>query len=278
MAGGPGIDSETWDSSNPNSSLSTHQRYWVPQDRGPRGQVLVRGVEISLLRPGLARTPTRLSQPTTDTGCPGLDSETWDTDHIHRQLFRYTLTPMARGLVRYQQCGCLHFVTFSCFHRLPHLGTGVGRDLFESTLERIRLRYRFVVSGYVVVPEHIHMLVSEPHNGLLARSIQALKLSVAKRRAVSPFWQLRYYDFNVWSADKVTEKLRYMHRNPVARGLVAKPEDWLWSSFRHYATGEIGIVEIESQGTAFRRGNQLPEHLRYTERTLEIRALPPFAR
>jgi len=56
-----------------------------------------------------------------------------------------------------------------------------------------------------------------------------------------------------------------VHRNPVVRGLVAKPEDWPWSSFRHYATVVAGAVEIESQWTAFRRGNLLPEHLRYQE-------------
>lgn len=64
------------------------------------------------------------------------------------------------------------------------------------------------------------------------------------------FWQPRYYDFNVWSAEKRIEKLRYMHRNPVKRGLVAKPEDWKWSSFRHYAMGAVGTVEIESEWTA----------------------------
>jgi putative transposase len=52
---------------------------------------------------------------------------------------------------------------------------------------------------------------------------------------------------------KRVEKLRYMHGNPVTRGLVASPEDWTWSSFRHYATGEDGAVEIESQWTARKR-------------------------
>jgi putative transposase len=70
----------------------------------------------------------------------------------------------------------------------------------------------------------------------------------------------------VHNEEKRVEKLRYMHRNPVKRGLVEKPEDWPWSSFRHYLTGEIRSVEIESQWTAFRRGNQLPEHLRYMEK------------
>ena len=59
--------------------------------------------------------------------------------------------------------------------------------------------------------------------------------------------------FNVWSERKRVEKLRYLHRNPVSRGLAATPEDWAWSSFRHYLTGEEGAVEIESRWTAQRR-------------------------
>jgi REP-associated tyrosine transposase len=166
---------------------------------------------------------------------------------------------MARGVVRYQQSGELHFLTFSCFHRLPNLGTVEAREVFESALERVRLRCRLVVTGYVVMPEHVHLLVSEPCEGTLARAVQGMKLSVAKRRGERPFWQARYYDFNVHSSEKVSQKLRYMHRNPVARGLVARPEEWPWSSYRHYATGERGTVEIESHWTAARRGYDLPE-------------------
>jgi putative transposase len=76
---------------------------------------------------------------------------------------------------------------------------------------------------------------------------------VAVQRRERPFWQARYYDFNVYSARKHIEKLRYMHRNPVKRGLVENPEDWPWSSFRHYTTGHEGIVEIESNWTANKR-------------------------
>jgi len=106
------------------------------------------------------------------------------------------------------------------------------------------------------MPEHVHMLVNEPAHGTLAKAMQSLKQSVARRlalRAPDPFWQARYYDFNVWSERKFVEILRYIHRNPVARGLVARPEDWDWSSFRHYLTGESGPVEIESQWTARKR-------------------------
>jgi len=97
--------------------------------------------------------------------------------------------------------------------------------------------------------------------------MRALKLSVSLHRAERPFWQPRYYDFNVHSEEKFTEKLRYIHRNPVARGLVARPEDWAWSSFRHYATGNRGTVEIESFWAAARREYQLPEEFRAKNRT-----------
>ena len=55
--------------------------------------------------------------------------------------------------------------------------------------------------------------------------------------------------FNVLTHRKHVEKLRYMHRNPVEQGLVDKPEDWPWSSFRHYLSGEPGRIEIESEWT-----------------------------
>ena len=166
---------------------------------------------------------------------------------------------MPRGLVRYQQTGSFHFLTFSCYRRRAYLGTEAARDLFEAALERIRRRYVFVVAGYVVMPEHVHLLLSEPQKGLLSRAVQALKLSVSVRQCERPFWQARYYDFNVYTRRKRVEKLRYMHRNPVVRGLVKTPEEWAWSSYRHYATGLEGTVEIESNWTAARRGWELPE-------------------
>jgi len=117
----------------------------------------------------------------------------------------------------------------------------------------MRARYDFVVCGYAVMPEHVHLLVSEPKEALLSKAIQALKLSVSVQSRQRPFWQARYYDFNVHNEEKRIEKLRYMHRNPVKRGLVEKPEDWAWSSFRHYATGIEATVDIESFWTAARR-------------------------
>ena len=161
--------------------------------------------------------------------------------------------------IRYQETEEFHFLTFSCYGRRPYLSTAAAMELFLDALERVRLRYLFVVSGYVVMPEHVHLLVNEPRRALLSKAVQALKLSVTMRSRQRPFWQAHYYDFNVYNHEKFVEKLRYIHRNPVRRGLVAAPESWMSSSFRHYQTGVRGKVEIESEWTARERGFQLPE-------------------
>jgi putative transposase len=160
---------------------------------------------------------------------------------------------MPWGLRRFQETGEVHFITSSCYRRRPNLERGDACATFVAALERIRRDYGLCVYGYIVMPEHVHLLLNEPERNTLAQAIKSLKQGVARRlalRAEDSFWQARYYDFNVWSERKFVEKLRYIHRNPVKRGLVEKPEEWAWSSFRHYACGEVGVVEIESQWTA----------------------------
>jgi putative transposase len=163
---------------------------------------------------------------------------------------------MPWGLKRYQQTHDLHFITFSCYHRAPLLDTAGSRDVVVSALEQTRRWYGFYIIGYVVMPEHVHLLISEPQRGTLGSALQMFKQRVSqklRRHSSTPFWQPRYYDFNIWSEHKRVEKLRYLHRNPVERGLVASPEDWVWSSFRHYLTGEDKVVETESRWTTRKR-------------------------
>jgi len=163
---------------------------------------------------------------------------------------------MPWGLKRYQQTGDVHFITFSCYHRAPLLETAYARDTFVTTLEKVRSWYGFYVTGFVVMPEHAHLLLSEPERGTLAVVLQMLKQIVSQKlneQATAPLWQPRYYDFNVCREKKLMQKLDYMHRNPVRRGLVTRPEDWRWSSARHYATGEECGGEIESRWTVRRR-------------------------
>ncbi|MGA7572873.1 MAG: transposase [Terriglobales bacterium] len=206
---------------------------------------------------------------------------------------------MPSGLRRFHESGQCHFVTFSCYRRCPYFATVEVFDLFVRCLEDMRLRFDVSVYGYVVMPEHVHLLLSEPaafardcssrgsqvsaqrtganlghlsDSATLAEAMHYLKLSFAKRvrrfrssgsqvsaqrtganlghPTSGSFWEKRYYDRNVRDYEEFTVKLRYVHRNPVKRGLVLRPEEWKWSSFRHYALREIGAVEIESEWTA----------------------------
>ncbi len=174
---------------------------------------------------------------------------------------------MTEGLHRFYGGNDLHFLTFSCYRRRPLFKNEAHCDLFLKILDRVRRRYRLVVLGYVVMPEHVHLLLSEPQRETLLTAIQALKLGFVRSlegdgipmsrkngetwgtpsvvpRKPNRFWQARFYDFNVWTEKKRIEKLGYIHRNPVTRGLVESPEQWRWSSFRCYLCGAVGPVRI----------------------------------
>ena len=126
---------------------------------------------------------------------------------------------MPKGLRRFYGGGDLHYITCSCYQRQPFLGFATRRDLFLKILEQVRQRYEFQVVGYVVMPEHIHLLIGEPDDGSVATIMQVLKQRVARQclsrararlaedTAPPPFWYPRSYDFNVLSEKKVAEKL-----------------------------------------------------------------------
>jgi putative transposase len=73
---------------------------------------------------------------------------------------------MPLHLKRYQKEGDNHFITFSCHNRNPYLDTPIARDTFQQSLEQTRKRYNFEILGYVIMPEHVHLVVSEPPNAL----------------------------------------------------------------------------------------------------------------
>ena len=162
---------------------------------------------------------------------------------------------MPWGLTRFHHSGQSHFVTFCCYHRRQLFTTDASRRIFESALERVRHSFGLQVYGYVVMPEHVHLLLSEPQRDTLADALKSLKQGVSRRLIgdADHFWQKRYYDFNLRNYPQLVEKLRYIHRNPVKAELCERAEDWEWSSFRHYATGCEGRVEIESEWTARKR-------------------------
>jgi REP-associated tyrosine transposase len=169
---------------------------------------------------------------------------------------------MPKGLRRRYGLQHLHFITCSCYRRLPLLSSVRARNAFVNILGQVRDRYQFKLAGYVVMPEHIHLLVSEPPNATPSKVMQVLKQRVSRRlrrrprkranlqQLRLPFRQThdflpRFYDFNVWSQRKFVEKLHYMHLNPMQRKLVSHPRDWPWSSFSFYAKKERGFVRID---------------------------------
>ena len=88
---------------------------------------------------------------------------------------------VANKLRRYYGAGYLHFITTSCYRRLALLEKPQHRDLLLEVLERVRWRYHFVVVGYVIMPEHMHLLLSEPERGDPSKVMQAIKQGFARR-------------------------------------------------------------------------------------------------
>jgi len=129
-----------------------------------------------------------------------------------------------------------------------------------------RERYRFLLVGYVVMPEHVHQLMNETTKCTPSLVLKVLEqrasrdLKEQRRRTTTAqmslgfkegraglrrFWQPRFYDFKVYSAKKKREKLDYMHANAVKRGLVRIPSEWPWSGFLNYERGEKGLARID---------------------------------
>lgn len=155
---------------------------------------------------------------------------------------------MPTGLRRITGYGDLHFVNFACFHRRANLATADARNIALRHLGAVREEYEFALLGYVFMPEHVHLLMSEPANVPPSRVVQVFKERVADEifgRAAGQFWQRRYFDFNVHTTAKLKQKLHYMHENPVMARLVKHPGDWPWSSWSYYYRGK-GLLAMDS--------------------------------
>jgi putative transposase len=127
-------------------------------------------------------------------------------------------------LKHYHESGQTHFITFSCYHRRPLLDAAFAKRVFEHALERVRRKYELCIYGYVVMPEHVHLLLSEPERSNLAQAIKSLKQGVSRRLigvdpaqansglergtvATVAFWLERYFDHNVRNYESFVDKL-----------------------------------------------------------------------
>jgi len=171
---------------------------------------------------------------------------------------------MPYNLKRITGRGDLHFITFSCYQHGNFLASARNRNIAAKILGEVRARCKFALVGYVLMPDHVHLLISEPRGSSPGKVIQVFKQRVSRKlrgrkrgaksqlrlpfpdddRSTRRFWQRRYYDFNVYSRRKLREKLDYMHANPVNEKLVSHPNQWPWSSWSAYV-GKTTLLPID---------------------------------
>jgi len=161
----------------------------------------------------------------------------------------------------YDDEGNAQFVTFSCYQRRRLLDDEEARGIVVAMLAEELAKHEGVCSGFVVMPDHVHAILWFPKPGSLSPMMQTWKSRSSRelKRLVrgrfqqyaksidrkDPFWQAKYYPFNLFSEKKAEEKLTYMHLNPVRAGLVERACDWAWSSARYYEEGTPVGVPLE---------------------------------
>jgi putative transposase len=124
------------------------------------------------------------------------------------------------------------------------------RNVFVRLLEELRVKFRFSVVGYVVMPDHFRLLMAEPAVDTAANSIEMLRQRYQRRyntsaRSTEQVWESRYSDMHVFGAERIAAQLDLMHREPVKAGLVENATDWEWSSARSYAGLPEGVATVE---------------------------------
>jgi putative transposase len=151
--------------------------------------------------------------------------------------------------------GTARFVTFGCYRKLPLLTDDTARRIFLEELEQARSKYAFRILGYVLMPEHLHLVLLPPDGmplGLLIREIKSRSArrvfaleGIARPGVQRVFWQKRCYDHNCRTLESTIEKINYCHNNPVRRGLVSAPGEWRWSSYRCYCGSKDVLLEVD---------------------------------
>ncbi len=159
------------------------------------------------------------------------------------------------------------FVTFTTYRRIRLLEIEPAMELFSKHINEFREKENVKIHGYVLMPEHVHLVLTPPDEMKLGPEIGKLKarcshailshwriqaISIPQRLNIeheatgqAAFWQRRCYDHNCRTPEIVREKINYCHMNPVKRKLVILPEDWLYSSYRFYVGGIDVPVKID---------------------------------
>ncbi|MCK4340580.1 MAG: transposase [Phycisphaerae bacterium] len=187
---------------------------------------------------------------------------------------------MPLDLKRYDVPGHVHFWTLSCFRRLTFFWNDALKQVVIDGLQRLQREFGVCLVGYVIMPEHIHVLIY-PHRRGAAEPTRISVLLHAFKRYVTHYgkealrdlwrrhhrlwsdplnrwahgeygrhsiWNKRGYDFNVYRLKTLLEKLDYCHRNPITRELVDLPEQWPWSSYRFYEMQDRSVLAMDWDG------------------------------
>lgn len=181
--------------------------------------------------------------------------------------------PIRKTRVAWNEVGHAHFVTFSCRNRWPLLAQDRSRRWVLDAMQRVRAEHDVALWAYVVMPEHVHILLCPRRPRYEMRTIlAALKRPVAAvarahllhtgqarwlerltvtypSRVVFRFWQPGGgYDHNVFRAKTLPAIIDYIHANPVRRGLVESPTQWVWSSARFWAGCPDALLAMDQPG------------------------------
>jgi putative transposase len=157
-------------------------------------------------------------------------------------------------LRHYDNLDTARFITFSCFRRQPNLSNDSTKELFIAELNNARVKYRLRILGYVIMPEHVHLVLVPPEKSKLGLIIGALKSLIAKKYFVQNgkpdnvrgvFWERRCYDHNCRTTETVLEKINYCHNNPVKRKMAESPSEYRWSSYNWYQGVRDVPLEID---------------------------------
>lgn len=184
------------------------------------------------------------------------------------------------SLPKFNLIDCVHFITINTYRKEKLFKEDKYCQVIIDNLKFYRQKFDFKLSGYVIMPEHLHLLMqlSKEYNDISdvirdikshsARQIlyyqgrrgpltshsktcpgqgtRATREEYPHRRMSDQrfhIWQPDFYDFNIYSEKKLTEKLNYIHNNPVRANLCYNPADWKYSSFRNYYLNDNSINE-----------------------------------
>jgi putative transposase len=180
--------------------------------------------------------------------------------------------PLRKTCERWNESGHAHFLTFSCFQRRPFLSKDRSREWLVNAIEQARSKHRFHLWAYVIMPEHVHLLIWPTlPNYSISSLLKTIKQSVsfkaldfvnkeapgflAQMRDAQPdgavthrFWQRGGgYDRNITEPKTIWSTMEYIHANPVRRELCRYAAEWPWSSFQEWERPGAGPLKIDRE-------------------------------